>query len=63
MTFEVFKSKDGTFRWHLREANGRIVELRPGKIKLPPTTSKENRRVREAAQHVLSVIAAESVKA
>lgn len=53
MKFEAFKTKDGKFRWHVRDANGRIVSVRPGKVKLPPASREERRRVRSATDKIL----------
>ena len=42
MKFETYKAKDGEFRWRLREDGGKIVSLKPGKIKgLPASASKK----------------------
>jgi len=51
MKFETYKSQDGEFRWRLREEGGRIVELKPGKIKgLPASPSKK-----KASEKVVSL--------
>ena len=55
MTFEAFMDRDGTYRWRMRDENGRIVKLpRPGKIMLPPMSAAERRRYRAAVQKVLA---------
>lgn len=32
MKFETYKTARGDVRWRLREANGRLVSVKPGKI-------------------------------
>lgn len=54
MKFEVFRANDGKYSWRLREANGRIVKVTPGKIMLPPSTAAEKRRSQAAVQHALA---------
>lgn len=66
MAFEAFKDLDGTYRWRMRDENGRVVKLpRPGRIMLPPMSAAERRRYRAAVQKVLAdrVQAQEAAKA
>jgi hypothetical protein len=62
MKFEAFKSKDGKFRWHVRDSNGQIVPVRAGKVKLPPVSREEAQRVRSATDKVLRRIADQEAK-
>ncbi len=61
MTFEAFKSDDGRYRWRLRDADGQILAVKPGKVMLPAGSAEKTRRSRAAVQRVLARIASADV--
>lgn len=54
MTFEVIKAGDGSYRWRLRGADGRVVRLEPGKVMLPAGSAQKTRKARAAVQRALA---------
>lgn len=60
MKVEVIKRPGRIPHWRLRDADGQIIPLNPGKVFLPRSTPDENRRVRDAVDGVLTRRAAET---
>lgn len=58
MEMEVIKQPGRKPRWRLRDEQGHIVPLRPGRVFLP-STPVENRRIRDAVDEVLTRMADE----
>jgi hypothetical protein len=51
MKFETYRGKDGEFRWRIREEGGRIVTVKPGKIKGLGTSASK----KKASERVVSL--------
>lgn len=57
MTFEVLRADTGKFHWRLRGADGRLVKIEPGIIKLPPSSATKRKRIAAATQQALKLAA------
>lgn len=53
MTFEVFRTAKGEYRWRLRDEKGEVVSVKPGKIMLPKQSPAQKRVYKRAVQIAL----------
>lgn len=55
--FQAFQGEDGQYRWRLLDPEGNVVPVKPGRIKLPPTSRQERDRVARTVDQTLARMA------